>query len=95
MARRKKVTEKERPGAKPPDMTGSLNGTRLEIKPDFVEAHCNLGNALAGRGQVDEAIAHLQKALSPVSARTDTALADAIRARIRHLQSVAPAGKAQ
>ena len=67
----------------------------LEIKPDFVEAHFNLGNALAGRGQVDEAIAHFQKALSLVSAGNERAVADVIRARIRHLQSVAPAGKAQ
>ena len=35
----------------------------LEIKPDYAEAHNNLGIALAGRGQVDEAIAHYQKAL--------------------------------
>ncbi len=35
----------------------------LEIKPDYVEAHNNLGNALAGRGEVDEAIAHYRKAL--------------------------------
>ena len=35
----------------------------LKIKPDYAEAHNNLGNALAGRGQVDEAIAHYQKAL--------------------------------
>ena len=35
----------------------------LEIKPDYAEAHDNLGMALAGRGQVDEAIAHYQKAL--------------------------------
>ena len=35
----------------------------LEIKPDYAEAHNNLGIALAGRGQVDEAIAHYRKAL--------------------------------
>ena len=35
----------------------------LEIKPDYAEAHNNLGLALAGRGQVDEAIAHYRKAL--------------------------------
>ncbi len=35
----------------------------LEIKPDYAEAHNNLGLALAGRGQVDEAIAHFRKAL--------------------------------
>ena len=66
----------------------------LEINPDYVEAHYNLGNALAGRGQVDEAIAHFQKALDLASARNKWALADRIRARIRLLQSGAPAGKA-
>ena len=35
----------------------------LEIKPDYAEAHNNLGTALAARGQVNEAIAHFQKAL--------------------------------
>ena len=35
----------------------------LEIKPDYAEAHNNLGIALAGRGRIDEAIAHYQKAL--------------------------------
>ena len=35
----------------------------LKIKPDYAEAHDNLGLALAGRGQVDEAIACYQKAL--------------------------------
>jgi spermidine synthase len=35
----------------------------LEIKPDFTEAHNNLGNALAGSGRFAEAIAHYRKAL--------------------------------
>ena len=35
----------------------------LEIRPDYAEAHNNLGIALAGRGRIDEAIAHFQKAL--------------------------------
>ena len=35
----------------------------LEIKPDYAEAHNNLGLGLAGRGQFDEAIAHYRKAL--------------------------------
>jgi Flp pilus assembly protein TadD len=35
----------------------------LEIKPDDVEAHFNLGNALVQKGRVDEAIPHFQKAL--------------------------------
>jgi Flp pilus assembly protein TadD len=35
----------------------------LEIRPNYAEAHCNFGVALAGRGQVDEAIAQYRKAL--------------------------------
>ena len=35
----------------------------LEIKPDYAEAHSNLGFALAGRGQFEAAIAHYRKAL--------------------------------
>ncbi len=35
----------------------------LEAWPGYAEAHYNLGNALAGRGQVDAAIAHYQKVL--------------------------------
>src|SRR5208283_2770579 len=35
----------------------------LEIKPDYAEAHCNLGLALVGRGQVDEATSHFRKAV--------------------------------
>jgi len=35
----------------------------VKIKPEFAEAHNNLGKALAGRGQVDEAIAHYEEAL--------------------------------
>ena len=67
----------------------------LEIKPDYAEAHYNLGLVLAGRGQVDEAMDHYRKALGLASARNDKALADAIRAQIRLHQSVAPAGNAR
>ena len=35
----------------------------LETRPDFAEAHNNLGNALLQKGLVDEAITHFQKAL--------------------------------
>jgi len=37
-----------------------ITKTALEIKPDYIEAHNNLGLALAGRGQIDEAIGPLQ-----------------------------------
>jgi tetratricopeptide (TPR) repeat protein len=35
----------------------------LELKPDYVQAHNNLGLALSGRGRFDEAIRHYRKAL--------------------------------
>jgi Flp pilus assembly protein TadD len=35
----------------------------LQIKPDFAEAHYNLGNALVRKGSVDKAIVHYQQAL--------------------------------
>ena len=35
----------------------------LEIKPDYADAHGNLGNAFLQEGQVNDAIAHYQMAL--------------------------------
>jgi tetratricopeptide (TPR) repeat protein len=35
----------------------------IRLKPDYAEAHNNLGNALAGKGQLDEAIAEFREAL--------------------------------
>ena len=35
----------------------------LQIKPDYAEAHYNLGIALQQKGRMDEAITHYQKAL--------------------------------
>jgi tetratricopeptide (TPR) repeat protein len=35
----------------------------LEIDPNYVPAHSNLGSAFLQTGQVDESLAHLQKAL--------------------------------
>ena len=35
----------------------------LELKPDFAEAHSNLGNALKDQGKLDEAIACYRRAL--------------------------------
>jgi tetratricopeptide (TPR) repeat protein len=41
----------------------TLFRTTIESNPDCWLAHANVGRALAGRGQVDEAIAHFRKAL--------------------------------
>jgi tetratricopeptide (TPR) repeat protein len=35
----------------------------VRLKPDFAEAHNNLGNALARVGKLDEAIGHYEQAL--------------------------------
>ena len=35
----------------------------IEIRPDLVGAHYNLGVVLTRRGQIDDAIAHFRKAL--------------------------------
>jgi tetratricopeptide (TPR) repeat protein len=35
----------------------------IRIKPDFAEAHYNLGNALLRRGEIGEAIAHYTEAV--------------------------------
>jgi len=47
------------------DVDGAIAQYRkaLEIKPDYAEAHLNLGNILAARGQADEAIAQFRMAL--------------------------------
>ena len=57
------------------------------------QAHNNLGVALAGCGQVDEAIEHCQKALDLATARNDRVLEPTtFCARIRSCQRAAPAG---
>ncbi len=66
----------------------------LEIEPDYVNAHVMLGDVLADRGRLDDALEHYQKALGLATARSDRALAEVIRARIRVHRPVAPAGKA-
>ncbi len=42
----------------------------VELRPDFLEAHNNLGILLAGSGRLDEAIAQFRRALeiAPASA---------------------------
>jgi tetratricopeptide (TPR) repeat protein len=35
----------------------------LRFKPDFAEAHCNLGIALGRAGRIPEAIEHFEQAL--------------------------------
>ena len=35
----------------------------IRLKPDFAEAHNNLGNALQAKGKLDEAIAEYREAI--------------------------------
>jgi len=35
----------------------------VQLKPDFAEAHCNLGGALWQAGKVNDAIGHYEQAL--------------------------------
>lgn len=64
----------------------------LELRPDFADAYVNLGNALDGHGRHQGAIEHFRKVPDVAIAHNDRVAADAIRARIRLHQSVAPVG---
>ena len=46
----------------------------LSLRPDYAEAHYNLGNALLDLGRTDEAIRHFQEAVAfkPDSPRPTT-----------------------
>ena len=61
----------------------TLYRTTIDRNPDCWMAHNNLGLALAGRGQVDEAIAHYRKALEikPDDAEAHNNLGDALAGR--------------
>jgi Flp pilus assembly protein TadD len=54
--------------------------TALQIKPDYVEAHDNLGNVLLQKGRVDEAITQYQTALQikPDNAKAHNNLGNAL-----------------
>ena len=46
------------------DVAVDLITKALSLKPDYAEAHSNLGNALQGLGELEEAVASYHKALS-------------------------------
>jgi spermidine synthase len=58
------------------------------IKPDFAEAHCNLGVALANQGRLDEAIGHFQRAIAikPDFAEAQRNLGVALRSRAESMR---------
>ena len=53
----------------------------LELKPDYAEAHNNLGNALKDQGKLDEAVACYRRALElkPDFAEAHNNLGNALR----------------
>jgi tetratricopeptide (TPR) repeat protein len=55
----------------------------LRIKPDYADAHYNLGNALIQAGRVQEAIGHYEQALR---IKPDFVLAQNALARVRAIQ---------
>ena len=59
----------------------------LQIKPDYAEAHYNLGYVLVDQGQTTEAVEHYQKALDSAGKRGNTALANAARTRLDHYKA--------
>ena len=62
----------------------------LEIDPTDAVTHYQLGDALAGRGRVDEAIAHFRKALK-LTPPEEKSLAEKIRRRLQRYQTGKPA----
>ena len=71
-------------------------GRPWKSSPTFADAHYNLGNALAERGQIDEAIAHYRKALEikPDFAEAHNNLASALTRRGRVDEAIAQYRKA-
>jgi Flp pilus assembly protein TadD len=67
----------------------------LQIKPEFPEAHNNLGSALMHAGRAEEALEHYQKAvqLRPNNADTYANLAVAYAAMHRSPEAIAAAQK--
>lgn len=65
------------------DVAVELIGRAIELMPDFVEAHNNLGNALKAQGKLDQSVASYQKAISlkPGFAEAHNNLAHALKAQ--------------
>jgi hypothetical protein len=54
------------------------------------DAYNNLGTAMAVRGRIDEAIRYCQKALELATQQNHAAVAEQLRARLRHYESLPP-----
>ncbi len=68
-----------------------LIGKAVAHKPEYAEAHANLGTALMGEGKLDEAVASFQKAiaLEPELAKAHVNLGHALQALGRREEAVA------
>ena len=65
-------------------------GFGLQTNPGFAAAHNNLVLALVEQGKVSATIQYFQQALTPATAQTSHALAEAIRIEIKLDQSPLP-----
>ena len=73
------------------DVAIDLIGRALSIRPDYAEAHNNLGNAFKSQGELVEAIAHYKRALSlkPDYAEAHNNLGTALKAQGELVRAVA------
>ncbi len=62
----------------------------IDLNPDDVAAHSNLGAALESQKKLDEAITHYQKALALAASQNNATLMGTLRARIKACQSGSP-----
>jgi len=72
------------------DVAIDLIGRALAIRPDYAEAHINLGNAFKGRGELAEAIVRYKRALSlnPNYAEAHNSLGTALKAQGKLAEAV-------
>jgi len=62
----------------------------VTLAPQRAEMHNNLGNALAARGQSDEAIAHYRKAMNLAVQQGRQPLAELLRRKLAMYESGKP-----
>ena len=67
----------------------------LSLKPDYADAHSNLGVALLSRGRVDEAVEHYERALAlnPDHVHANNNLGDLFRQSVQCMPVRQPAGR--
>ncbi len=55
--------ESPAPNSDGPRKGQTASACALAIRPDWAEAHCNLGNTLREQGKLDEAVPHFRRAV--------------------------------